>query len=151
MHAYLTILGSNLYSMNYYSGFCLRKSKEITYLIISAPLHFMDTRSQKANCQTCHNYAYFQTEITLRALNKGQSQGCIRCKILSTSASLFRNRWSHLGEEEDASVSLMITRPLFGGDLVFTNLRWPSVTGHEEDLAIQIMIEVRDAQQSQYN
>jgi hypothetical protein len=151
MYAYVTILGSNMYSMNFYSGFCLRKSKEITFLISPAPLNFMEARSQKVKCQTCHDFAYFQAEITLRALNKGQSQGCIRCKLLSTSVSLFRDRWSHLGEEEDASVSLMVTRPLFGGGLVLTNLRWPSVTGHQEDLAIQIMTEVCDAQQSQYS
>lgn len=80
--------------------------------------------------------------MTLGMVRKAASLGCVRCKLISEAAGLFRNKWLHLGKEEKTSVRIIITKSLSGTDLVLTNLQWPSMAGKPENLAIQITTEV---------
>jgi hypothetical protein len=102
----------------------------------------MAARNKNSRCPNCHNLVAFQTEITLKAARDGASRGCIPCKLLSVSAHLFRDRWSHLKEEEGASVSILVSRTLHGSGLALMELCWPSVAVQRESLSIQIMTEV---------
>jgi hypothetical protein len=81
--------------------------------------------------------------MTLGGVCEAAALGCPRCKLLSESAGLFRDRWLHLDKGEEKSVRLIVSKKLTDGSgLVQTLLQWPSKAGHPEELAIQITTEV---------
>ena len=103
----------------------------------------MDSRSRRSECRTCHEFKYSQSEIILGRVGEAAQLGCPRCKLLFQSAGLFRERWLHLGKEEENLVWIIVSRKLGDGSgLVQTLLQWPSKAGNPQKLAIQITTEV---------
>lgn len=64
----------------------------------------MNARTGNPNCRTCHEFEYFKIEMTLGQVCESAALGCLRCKLLSESAGLFRDRWLHLDERHERNL-----------------------------------------------
>jgi hypothetical protein len=98
----------------------------------------MDIHKRGSECQICEYHEWFLVPQTLGSFRRSAIGGCLRCKLLSESASLFRDRWLHLDERADKLVKLGVSK-------YFTRLTWPSSpkhSGDEEELDIEVTTEV---------